>query len=125
MIGSQSTPGFFDTSNFRARRIRWPQARPLVIINGCHTTDISPDQALSFVQTFIEYVEAAGVIGTQITIFEPLAQRFAETFLQAFRAGEPLGRAVRRARLDLLAQYNPLGLVYQPFGYAGLKLVAG
>jgi hypothetical protein len=124
MIGSQNAPGFFDTSNFRARRIRWPQARPLVIINGCHTTDISPDQALSFVQTFIEYVEAAGVIGTQITIFEPLAQRFAETFLQAFRAGEPLGRAVRRARLHLLAQHNPLGLVYQPFGYAGLKLAA-
>ena len=124
MIGSQNTPGFFDTSNFRARRIRWPQARPLVIINGCHTTDISPDQALSFVQTFIEYVEAAGVIGTQITIFEPLAQRFAETFLHAFRAGDPLGRAVRRARLHLLAQYNPLGLVYQPFGYAGLKLAA-
>jgi hypothetical protein len=122
MIGSQSAPGFFDTSNFRARRIRWPQARPLVIINGCHTTDISPAGALSFVKTFIEYVEAAGVIGTQITIFEPLAQRFAESFLQLLRQGEPLGRAVRRARLQLLAQYNPLGLVYQPFAYAGLKL---
>jgi hypothetical protein len=122
MIGSQNASGFFDTSNFRARRIRWPQARPLVMINGCHTTDISPDQALSFVQTFIEYVEAAGVIGTQITIFEPLAQRFAESFLQAFRAGQPLGRAIRTARLQLLAQHNPLGLVYQPFAYAGLKL---
>jgi hypothetical protein len=122
MIGSSSASGFFDTSNFRARRIRWPQARPLVMINGCHTTDISPDQALSFVQTFIEYGEAAGVIGTQITIFEPLAQRFAESFLQAFRAGQPLGRAIRAARLQLLAQRNPLGLVYQPFGYAGLTL---
>jgi len=124
MIGSQNASGFFDTSNFRARRIRWPQARPLVMINGCHTTDISPDQALSFVQTFIEYVEAAGVIGTQITIFEPLAQRFAESFLQTFRAGQPLGRAIRAARLQLLAQRNPLGLVYQPFAYAGLKLAA-
>jgi hypothetical protein len=122
MIGNANATGFFDTSNFRARRIRWPQARPLVMINGCHTTDISPDQALSFVQTFIEYVEAAGVIGTQITIFEPLAQRFAESFLQAFRAGQPLGRAIRTARLQLLAQRNPLGLVYQPFAYAGLKL---
>jgi hypothetical protein len=122
MIGNPNASGFFDTSNFRARRIRWPQARPLVMINGCHTTDISPDQALSFVQTFIEYVEAAGVIGTQITVFEPLAQRFAESFLQSFRAGQPLGRAIRTARLALLAQRNPLGLVYQPFGYAGLKL---
>jgi hypothetical protein len=124
MIGSQSAPGFFDTTNFRARRIRWPQARPLIIINGCHTTDISPEQSLSFVKTFVEYVEAAGVIGTQITIFEPLAQRFAESMLQFFRQGEPLGRAVRRARLQLLGQYDPLGLVYQPFAYAGLKLAA-
>jgi hypothetical protein len=122
MIGSKATPGFIDTTSFRPFRIRWPQARPLVIINGCHTTDIAPDQALSFVKTFIEYVEAAGVIGTQVTIFEPLAQRFAESFLQAFRAGDPLGRAVRKARLQLLAQRNPLGLVYQPFAYAGLKL---
>jgi hypothetical protein len=122
MIGSKATPGFIDTTSFRPFRIRWPQARPLVLINGCHTTDISPDQALSFVKTFVEYVEAAGVIGTQITIFEPLAQRFAESFLAAFRAGEPLGRAVRKARLQLLAQRNPLGLVYQPFAYAGLKL---
>jgi len=122
MIGSQQTPAFIDTTSFRPFRIRWPQARPLVMINGCHTTDIAPDQALSFVRTFVEYVEAAGVIGTQITIFEPLAQRFAESFLQSFRAGQPLGRAIRTARLQLLAQRNPLGLVYQPFAYAGLKL---
>ncbi len=122
MIGSQQAPGYIDTTSFRPFRIRWPQARPLVMINGCHTTDIAPDQALSFVRTFIEYVEAAGVIGTQITVFEPLAQRFAESFLQSFRAGQPLGRAIRTARLQLLAQRNPLGLVYQPFAYAGLKL---
>ena len=124
MIGSQQAPGFIDTTSFRPFRIRWPQARPLVMINGCHTTDIAPDQALSFVRTFIEYVEAAGVIGTQITVFEPLAQRFAESFLQSFLAGQPLGRAIRAARLQLLAQRNPLGLVYQPFAYAGLKLAA-
>ena len=27
-------------------------------------------------------------------------------------------------RLTLLAAYNPLGLVYQPFAYAGLKLTS-
>ncbi len=123
MIGSDATPGFFTTTNFRQYRIRWPQARPLVIINSCHTTDITPDQALSFVRTFIEYVEASGVIMSSIPVFEPLAQRFAESFLQLFRQGEPLGRAMRGARLRLLAEYNPLGLVYQGFAYAGLKLI--
>jgi len=122
MIGSQATPGFFDTTSFRPYRIRWPDARPLVVINGCHTTQVSPEQALGFVRTFVETVEASGVIGTEITVFEPLAQRFAEAFLEAFHDGEPLGRAIRHARLQMLAAYNPLGLVYQPFAYAGLKL---
>ena len=31
--------------------------------------------------------------------------------------------AIREARLRLLAQRNPLGLVYQPYAYAGLKMV--
>jgi hypothetical protein len=124
-IGSDAAPGFFDTTSFRPYRIRWPEARPLVFVNGCHTTQISPEQALSFVRVFIETVEASGVIGTEITIFEPLAQRFAEAFLKAFRGGEPLGRALRRARLELLAAHNPLGLVYQPFAYAGLRLGEG
>ena len=123
-IGSDAAPGFFDTTSFRPYRIRWPEARPLVFVNGCHTTQISPEQALGFVRAFIETVEASGVIGTEITIFEPLAQAFAEAFLRAFRGGEPLGRALRRARLTLLAAYNPLGLVYQPFAYAGLKLTS-
>ena len=123
MVGTQAAPGYFDTTTFRPYRICWPTTRPLVFVNGCHTTQVSPEQALSFVRTFVETVEAAGVIGTEITIFEPLAQSFAEAFLKAFRSGEMLGRAIRRARLQLLAACNPLGLVYQPFAYAGLKLV--
>lgn len=123
MIGSAAASSFFDTTSFRPYRIRWPEARPLVFVNGCYTTQLSPDQALNFVKTFVEYVEAAGVVGTEITVFEPLAQRFAESFLKAFRAGAPFGRAIRLARLQLLAECNPLGLVYQPFAYAGLKLV--
>jgi hypothetical protein len=122
-IGTDQVPWYFDTSNFRANRIRWLAQRPLVMINGCHTTALSPDRALSFVKTFVEQVAAAGVIGTEITIFEPLAQAFSESFLQLFRTGDDLGTAIRKARLGLLQQGNPLGLVYQPFAYAGLKLV--
>jgi hypothetical protein len=121
-IGTEAMPGYFDTSNFRANRIRWATERPLVMINGCHTTALSPKYALSFVQTFVEQVAAAGVIGTEITVFEPLAQAFAESFLALFRSGSTLGVAVRTSRLRLLAAGNPLGLVYQPFAYAGLKL---
>jgi hypothetical protein len=114
---------YIDTSNFDNLEIAWPDTRPLVFMNGCHTTSLSPGQALSFVRAFVEDVAAAGVIGTEITVFEPLAQTFAETFLPLFAAGMPFGRAIREARLRLLAQRNPLGLVYQPYAYAGLKMV--
>ena len=67
-------------------------------------------------------VGAAGVIGTEVTIFEPLAVAFAEAFLRAFDAGSMLGWAVRDARLALLGQGNPLGLVYIPFAAADLEL---
>jgi hypothetical protein len=122
-LGNPNTGDFIETDNLDAYHIRWDDVRPLVMINGCHTTQLSPEQALSFVSAFVEVAEAAGVIGTEITIFEPLAQAFAEAFLKAFRDGEPFGRAIRMARLELLAKCNPLGLVYQPFAYAGLKLV--
>ena len=62
-------------------------------------------------------------LGTEITIFEPLAQAFAELLLPLFLAGMPLGRAVRTARLGLLAQRNLLGLAYTAHAYADLRLV--
>ncbi len=46
---------------------------------------------LEFVSTFLEMSEASAVIGTEITIFEPLAVAFAEAFLPRFLAGMPLG----------------------------------
>jgi hypothetical protein len=102
--------------------IYWP-TRPLVFINGCHTTALTPDVPLEFVSIFLEMSEASAVIGTEITIFEPLAVSFAESFLPRFLAGAPLGEAVRGARLALLEEGNPLGLVYIPYALAGLRLV--
>jgi hypothetical protein len=123
-IGKESGKDYISTSNFANYEIDWPEARPLVFINGCHTSALEPQKALNFVKTFVEDTSAAGVIGTEITIFEPLAQVFAETFLRLFVAGVPLGRAIRAARLELLTQRNPLGLVYMPHAYAGLRMVA-
>ena len=48
---------------------------------------------------------------------------FAERLIELFLGGAPLGRAMREARLSLLAQRNPLGLVYTSHAYAGLALV--
>jgi hypothetical protein len=124
-IGKQSETEYIATDNFANYEIDWPEQRPLVFINGCHTTALTPEKALSFVKTFVEDTSASGVIGTEITIFEPLATAFAESFMQLFAAGVPLGRAIRAARLDLLGKANPLGLVYMPHAYAGLRMVKG
>jgi hypothetical protein len=106
-----------------SQRIRWESPRPLVFINGCRTTALEPEKALEFVSILIRRAQASGVIGSEITIFEPLARVFAEECLRRFLGGAPIGDAVRGARLSLLKAGNPLGLAYIPFVLAGLRLV--
>lgn len=114
--------------NFSGEGILWKDPHPLVFINGCHTTSLNPEVTLDFVSSFVQQSGAAGVVGTEITIFEPLAVKFAEEcfsrFIGAppFTESMPLGRAVRGARLELLKQGNPLGLVYIPYAVASLRL---
>ena len=103
-------------------QIRWTEPRPLVFINGCRTTALEPEKALEFVRPLVQESGAAGVIGTEITVFEPLATVFAKECLSRFLLGVPIGEAVRCARLALLKEGNPLGLVYIPFVLAGLRL---
>jgi hypothetical protein len=93
-----------------AEKISWKSPRPLVFINGCHTTAITPDIALQFVNPLVQQAEAAGVIGTEITVFEPLASAFAEECLGRFFAGDQIGDAVRGARLALLKKVIHWGL---------------
>jgi hypothetical protein len=86
---------------------------------------LTPKLALSFADQFVRIAGAAGVIGTEITIFEPLARNFAEPFLAAFLQGGPensVGQLMKRFRLDLLQKLNPLGLVFTPYCYADLHL---
>ncbi len=109
--------------NLRNERIRWQKVRPLVFINGCHTTALTPEHAINFVSGFVEVSHAAGVIGTEITIYEPIAVAFADACLYRFLLSrQTIGDAVRGARLSMLKEGNPLGLVYIPYVMAGLKL---
>ena len=117
---------FIEGSNLRAFRIRWDDPRPLVFINGCHTTALDPEQAFNLVQAFVNR-GGAGVIGTEITVFEPLASVFAEECLRLFLSGKAsIGEAIRSTRLKLLKEEgNPLGLVYTPFVIPSLYLKKG
>jgi len=100
--------------------IKWNEPRPLVFMNGCHS--VNPLAALDFIEPLVQVSKCAGVIGTEITIYEEMATVIAEEFFRRFLGGEAVGMAVRNARLKLLEEGNPLGLVYIPYAMAGLSL---
>jgi hypothetical protein len=102
-------------------KIKWNEPRPLIFMNGCHTID--PLGALNFIRPLVQGSNCAGVIGTEITIYEEMATVFAEEFFRRFMGGEAVGKAIRNARLKLLKVGNPLGLVYIPYVIAGLRLM--
>lgn len=120
-VGPRSERGI-TRDNLRLHRIRWSTTRPLVFLNGCHTTALSPEVTMELVSAFVENAAASGVIGTEITVFEPLACAFAEAFYDHVLDGLSVGEAVRRARLSLLHARNPLGLVYIPYVLASARL---
>ncbi len=114
---------YIEGSNLRAYSIEWDNPQPLVFINGCHTTALDPKQSINLVQDFVG-AGGAGVIGTEITVFEHLARKFSEECLRIFlTTGISIGEATRMARLRLLKQGNPLGLVYTPFVLPSLHII--
>ena len=114
------TESYFDNYGIRFAT----PLRPLVFVNGCHTTALDPAQVMNLVNGFVQEANAVGVVGTELTVFEPLAVTFAEALFESFLVQEStIGTAVRRARIALLRQRNPLGLVYVPFVAAPTRLV--
>ncbi len=101
---------------------RFNNVRPLVFINGCHTVEFTPEALSNFLPEF-GAAGASGIIGTEVTVFEPLAVEFGQGLIQAFLNGEPIGKAIQKLRWQLLLKRNVLGLVYTPYCYADLKLV--
>ena len=125
VLGPPDSDGL-DSAYLVDEEIVWgdPPPRPLVFINGCHTTALGPEELGDLVGGFVKDANAVGVIGTEVTVFEPLACTFAESMLATFLAGTmTVGAAIRRARFDLLRARNPLGLVYVPFVAADTRLV--
>ena len=94
---------------------------PLVILNGCGTVGFSPDALSPFIPILVDDRGAAGLLGTEISVWEQLAGEFAEHFLRAFITGKPAGAALVEARRRLLAQRNPLGLAYTLYANSDLR----
>lgn len=121
-VGPKDGPRLTPT-NLRGK-VRFKKIRPLIFINGCHTTALTPENGINFVKNFIQVAEAAGVVGTEITIFESIAVMFGEECIRRFLVErQSIGEAIRGARLHMLRQSNPLGLVYVPYVMPSLKIV--
>jgi hypothetical protein len=95
--------------------------RPLILLNGCSTAGLLPSVP-SPILFALRDRRAAGVLGTEVEVWEPLADEMARLFLQAFLAGATAGHALLSARRALLARNNPLGLVYTLYASADLRL---
>ncbi|MCP3805270.1 hypothetical protein NLX83_38995 [Allokutzneria sp. A3M-2-11 16] len=113
-------------ADLRQRRLRWQRSRPLVFLNTSKVTGMRPERAMGLVGYFVNEALASGVIGTETTVFEELADEFGQEVLRSFVINrDAIGVAVMRARIALLAKGNPLGLAYVPFVSPSIGLAAG
>ena len=97
------------------------ETTPLVFINGCHTAELSPELLVNFVDVFSS-AKAGGVIGTEISVDQPIASEAAERFLFHFGNQQPVGEALRRVRLGFLKKGNLMGLAYTAYCSSDLHI---
>jgi hypothetical protein len=93
----------------------WVTTRPLVILNGCHTAELTPNSPVNFVDG-LAGAGAAGIVGTEITLSQRLAGEAVELMLDGLIAQRlPVGDALHQMRSRLLAKGNVLGLAYTAY----------
>ncbi|MEU9273166.1 CHAT domain-containing protein [Streptomyces sp. NPDC048251] len=100
----------------------WPDRHPLVVLNGCHTTEATTGTLANFVNEFTAKAGASGVLGTEITLEQGIAGWAMQLFLSKIVQGETVGAALRETRWDMLRRGNLMGLAYTPFCLAVLSV---
>lgn len=96
-------------------------SHPLVFLNACQSGDYSPDDYESFIDAFYR-AGACGLIGAECTVWEKTARTMAWGFFEHFFASTPAGEALWLTSRRLLAENNPLGLVYSLFASGSVQL---
>jgi hypothetical protein len=95
---------------------------PLVVINGCHTTALSAEELVNFVQSFAS-LGASAIVGTEVAVPVDFATGFALTFLRK-TASTSIGEAIYQTRWEYALRGNLAGLAYTPYGLADVGLGA-
>jgi tetratricopeptide (TPR) repeat protein len=103
-------------------RPHWASRHPLVVLNGCHTTEVTSGTVNSFVPAFTRWAAASGVLGTEVTLEQGLAGWVAEQTLAELAAGKTVGEAVRATRWKMFGLGNVMGFAYTPYCLANLSL---
>ncbi len=101
----------------------WVTTRPLVILNGCHTAELTPNSPVNFVDG-LSGAGAAGIVGTEITVSQSLAGEAVELMLYGLITQRlAIGDAMHQMRARLLAKGNVLGLAYTAYCSNDLRFV--
>lgn len=66
--------------------------------------------------------QAGAVIGTEVRVHKTFGALVGRELLRLFLTGMPIGEALLTVRRKLLAERNPLGLVYTLYGATELRL---
>ena len=103
----------------------WPNRHPLVVLNGCHTTEATSGTLNSFVPAFTQWAQASGVVGTEVMLEQGLAGWAIELMLAALARGAAVGDAIREVRWTMLRRGNVMGFAYTPYCLANLALRQG
>jgi hypothetical protein len=104
---------------------RWDaDPRTVIILAACESAATDLLSMNDFIKAFGS-ARAGAVIGTETSVFETLARRFARTLSKALLDRRKLGEAILDFRRELLRERNPLGLLFTAFGHAGLQRADG
>lgn len=96
---------------------------PIILLAACESAAEDLRTLTGFLSAFAN-VRAAAVVGTETVIYEGLASRFGKAVVDALLKNQSLGQAVLSFRRMLVMEWNPLGLVFTPYGDADLFVEA-
>lgn len=94
---------------------------PLVVLNACKMGLINPMDVHCFAGNIIKY-GALGVVATEAAVPDDLAADFTLHLYEHLLNEEFLGESVLRARRELMAGGNPVGLLYALYAPSIIKL---
>ena len=121
--GFKITLGEIDDGLYRraADHGAFDDPRPLIFLNACASSKIDARRFGSFPRTFL--ANNFRGVGTHADVSDDVAALFATLAYDELLAGRRLGKALVRARRNLMTRHgNPLGALYVLYGDAMLKI---